>query len=765
MIDFNKRLGAVQGRRLKVGKGLAMCLVMGAAGSLCNVAMAQQAGQQASASPANDDQLQEIIVTAERRTVDLQKTAVTMSVRSGEELAEQGKVSISDILEDIPNVVVGVPIVGNAMGVSDSPATRIKIRGVGSNERPPGSGTSMVPAVAEYVDGVYGGIGDSYDISRVEVLRGPQGTLYGRSATGGVVAMHTIDPVIGGVNGTATVEGGNYNLRHYSAGINIPLGDSAAVRVAGNDYARDGFYARQGGAVHTTDGRIKLLLKPTENLTILAGIAMQNNVERSGELGGSMNAAGKIEYTQVLPLGTGHDDTRQYWAQVDWNLGPATLTWQPSLRNWTMHGTVYNSPAPGATLTNLQTTPHDQFHIQELRLSSNAGAPFKWQTGVFYYENSLRATVNLSVGGPTFPPGGVLLQNSVTSPHSTTNTGVFAEATFPLSDTLSLTTGARYDRTKVVTAETDSTGLAPAGPPPGGPPPAGPPPPPAAPLVITPSDGTRNFNNFTYKVRLEDNLTASNLLYASVSTAFLPGDVAISTGSTGSLSVTEYAAETLTAFEVGSKNRFLDERLQVNGAVFYYRYGGYQQSVQTGFIPPGIFLFTPANSPAKMTGAELELLFQPHHSDRFGLNVTYLAPKYHDKPAVFAQGVAQETIPGITTLTVNPAYSHVFAFGASQTVTLQADALYNSSYDVYQITSPISGQGGENYAKSGSNVVINASASWAFSSKGSLTLWARNLTDRQYNTYANFSSVTPVLAAAGTLRDPRSIGLSLRVGF
>jgi iron complex outermembrane receptor protein len=748
MIVSNVTSAAAESRRFKTRISLAICLAMGTAASFSGVAMAQQA---ASAAPA-DDQLQEVIVTAERRTVDLQKTPVAMSVRNGEDLAEQGKVAVSEILEDIPNVVVAVATIGNATGVSDSPAGRISIRGVGANGRPPGSGVSVVPAVAEYVDGVYNGIGDTYDISRVEVLRGPQGTLYGRSATGGVVAIHTTDPSIGEFTGTATVEGGSYSLRHYSAGVNIPMGSVAAVRVSGADYAHDGYYAKQGGAQHTTDGRIKLLLKPTEDLSILLGIAAQNNIERTGELGGQMDPSGKIQYTQVLPLGTGHDDTRQYWAQVDWNLGFGTLTYLPALRDWTMHGTTYSSPAPGATLTNLQATPRDQFHTEELRLASNADSRIKWQTGAFYYKNDLRATVNLAVSGPTFPPGGVLLQNSVTNPHTTTNTGLFAEAGFPLGESLSLTAGVRYDNTKVVTGETNTTGLGPGGS-----------------LVLPASDGTRTWNNFTYKLRLEDNLTATNLLYASVSTAFLPGDVQISTGSTGLLAITPYEAETLTAFEVGSKNRFLDERLQVNGAVFYYRYGAYQQSVQVGFIPPGIFLFANASSPARMTGAELEVLYQPHHSDRFGLTVSVLNPYYVDKTPVFAVGVAQSKIPGIIPLTVNPSYSHTFAFGASQTITVQADALYNGDYDTFAVTKSINDKGGEKYVKAGAHVVGNLSAAWAFTPKASLTFWARNVTNQRYNNYANISSVDfpvpPPLRASGTLRDPRTVGVSLRVGF
>jgi iron complex outermembrane receptor protein len=283
--------------------------------------------------------------------------------------------------------------------------------------------------------------------------------------------------------------------------------------------------------------------------------------------------------------------------------------------------------------------------------------------------------------------------------------------------------------------------------------------------VLSASDGTRVWNNTTYKLRLEDNLTDSNLLYASISTAFLPGDVAISTGSTGVLAITPYEAETVTAFEVGSKNRFLDDRFQANGAVFFYRYGSYQQSVQTGFIPPGIFLFTNANSPARMAGAELELLYQPVRSDRFGLNVSVLNAYYVDKTPVFAVGVAQSKIPGIIPLTVNPSYSHIFTLGNNQSLTLQADALYNGDYDVFAITSAVAAQGGLRYSKSGAHVVANLSASWAITPAASLTLWGRNVTNQQFNNYADISSIVPVVAAAGTLRDPRTFGVAIRVGY
>jgi iron complex outermembrane receptor protein len=98
---------------------------------------------------------------------------------------------------------------------------------------------SATPATAFYVDGVYEGIGSNYDIDRVEVLRGPQGTLYGRSATAGVVGVHTRNPSLEGFEGNALVEFGNYDLQHYTAAVNIPLADGLAARVSG-DYRDQG---------------------------------------------------------------------------------------------------------------------------------------------------------------------------------------------------------------------------------------------------------------------------------------------------------------------------------------------------------------------------------------------------------------------------------------------------------------------------------------------------------------------------------------------
>ncbi len=126
---------------------------------------------------------------------------------------------------------------------------------------------------------MYEGIGSNYDLERVEVLRGPQGTLYGRSATAGVVAFHTRDPILDSFGGDAEVEVGNYDLQHYSAAVNLPVNNTLAVRVAA-DYRDqgDGYFDEAARGMGTTlSGRTKVLWKPTDDFSLLVGVAYERD--------------------------------------------------------------------------------------------------------------------------------------------------------------------------------------------------------------------------------------------------------------------------------------------------------------------------------------------------------------------------------------------------------------------------------------------------------------------------------------------------------
>ena len=312
-------------------------------------AFAQSAPEPGStaAAQASGDTLEEIVVTSERRVSDVQKTATSISVRGGADMESQGRYSLAQILEDVPGVVGGAATsTGSSSGSgNDVAGSGIMIRGIQSNAPAGGSVTSVAPATAVYVDGVYEGIGSDYDIDRVEVLRGPQGTLYGRSATAGLVATHTFDPDLGHLGGNAAVEFGNYALQHYTAVANLPLVDDVlAIRVAGNRYERNGYDSAPGGQQTTTDGKVKVLFKPNDQLSVLLGAALQNNQTHTGGVtinqeyelpNGTFVTAPNVYTFTGTPVSPGHNDFRQYWALINWDLGPATLTYQPAYRTWT----------------------------------------------------------------------------------------------------------------------------------------------------------------------------------------------------------------------------------------------------------------------------------------------------------------------------------------------------------------------------------------------------------------------------------------------
>lgn len=704
------------------------------------------ASAQTSAAAKEGGALEEIIVTAERRSEDVQRTAVAVSVRDGEELQTEGKFTLNQILEDVPGVSLAVPF--GTSTVSDVLVPNVIIRGASSNGAAPGSPTSLVPAIASYVDGVVNGVGGGYDISRVEVLRGPQGTLYGRSATGGVVNILTNKPTLGEFGGNAAVEAGNYSLQHVTGALNLPAGDMFAVRVSGNYYSRDGYYSEDGGKQNVKEGRGKLLFKPNESLSALLGFAIRDNDLNSGGPTTAIAADKSLTYL-AAPLGTAKEIHRQYWAQVDWDFGPAVLTYMPAWHTYEMHGVISDRGDITAVNTTTESIPNDRFHTEELRLASSADSRIKWQTGLFYYDNDVSdLKYKLVITNPN--TGVSTVFHDANASRLTRNLGAFAEATWPITDATRVTTGLRYDRTKVSAAITNCPNVC---------------------YSLTPEEGTRTWNNYTYKLRLEHDLAPSNLIYFSVASAFLPGDVAVVRAPpSGQPGPSSYEPETLTSFELGSKNRFLADSLQLNADVFYYRYGGMQQTLNQGFVPIGNGLrsatYVAATSPARMEGAEVELIWQPTRADRFELNASYVNAYYVDKSDAFQRGVAQDKIPGVIPWTIYPSYSHTFSLPADQSLKIGLEVLYHSDYSVNAVTPAQAAGGYEQYMRPGSQITGNVNVAWSFASRYSLSAYVRNVTDEQYVNYVNLGNTNPLTAPfRANYSDPRTYGVVLNASF
>jgi outer membrane receptor protein involved in Fe transport len=731
---------------------------------------------QANPTPAaTGTELEEVIVTAERRTVDIQSVPASVTVRTGEELAAQGRYTTRQILEDIPGLVA----IDNGslnIGTGDVQGNSVTIRGITPGPSAGGGPThlSAAPGAAIYVDGVIEGVGSGYDIDRVEVLRGPQGTLYGRSATSGVVAFHTRNPTFDAVTGNAGAEFGNYALRHYTGAVNIPLTNGLAVRVSGDYHDQgDAYYGDASRGLSTrTNGRAKLLWQPNDDFSLLMGVAYEKRDDFSGGNSTTARPPTLVLTTVLAPVFPSYKESRQYWAEANLNVGPATVTYLPAFRTWEQNDHIFgttNFLSSGAGRQALVATPRDHFNTHELRVASRDSI-VQWQTGVFYYRNTVDNTNHNFLLNSSGAEISFLSDSRDTK--STLSQGIFAETTFPLGGSLRMTLGARYDDTEVVVSEYIANNpygqcgtvnqrnvVLPAGAVCTGPGQASVP----IPAGTFIPDIPANFHNFNYKARLEWDLTPKNLLYGMVSTGFRPGDAGINATTRA---VTILDAEKLTSIEVGSKNRFLDDSLQVNIGVYYYNYHGFQ----TTYVPDTSNPLDPGGSntairltvPAHNLGAELELLYRLTARDRFGLNGNYVESRWYDKPAAFDQA-QPETKRAMTPYTFTANYEHVFPLPGGSTLSARIDGRYEAAHLGSNLHVDWLRLGYGQYVELSSRTIGNFSAAWASDGgRYSISAYVRNFTNKQYIAYTVGGDQTS-LGVSWT--DPRTYGAEAFMRF
>jgi len=697
-----------------------------------------------------NSQLHEVVVTAERRRSTVQKTAASISVRTGQDMLGQGRLQLTDILEDVPGVsgVSTQSASGNSTTSVANPYANIVIRGVLPDQVGDGS---QIPTTAVYADDVYEGIGSDYDIGRVEVLRGPQGTLYGRSATGGVISIHTNDPVIGKFQATVNGTYGNYDLRDLQGAVNLPLASVLALRVSGREFDELGYLNFRDGSQEKTEGRVKLLYQPTADLSVLLGFAAEEDHNHTGGPGYQEVAPNDVQLVKVNPVTAAEAHQHQFWAEVNYNLGPATLTYIPSFRRLNTVSPAYVGPAAGVVGYNPSVTPFDQYITQEARITSNGNSQLTWLGGVFYYNEMSKNDVYLNwlaSGAEAFATD----QRKITQ-----DVGVFGESTYAFDPTLRFTAGLRYDYTAIDHTETyvnnatrscgdGATGMM-----------CGPPEPTFGlpekllPLTLTSAQGFRSFNDVTYKVRLEKDLTPVNMVYGSVASGFLPGDVQVGTYANGQPYPNPYNQETLTAFEIGSKNRFLDNTLQANVAAYYYLYSGYQQDVELTPSVPGSAHIT-FGSPARMYGLDFEATYRVTPVDSFHVTAGLIRADFTGDPSItvggtsylFSQAVAQKAIAGIPPITATAAYDHTFNLPDGSNINGHADMQYFAAYDGTEIDTLgsivsktlgglVTYASAEPFARIPSQVLGNFAVVWtSANSKYSFGGFVRNVGDTVY---------------------------------
>jgi iron complex outermembrane receptor protein len=581
----------------------------------------------------------DIIVTAERRETSVQKSSLAISVVDGDALFRAGVSQARDLAALVPGLQIA------AGGVT----LQTYVRGIGDFS----SSSLGQSAVAYNVDGIY--VADTasistlfYDVARVELLKGPQGTLYGRNSSAGAMNLVLNPPVLGEATGQGTFEVGNYDAVRATLTVNLPLGETVAVRASGNYVTRGGYLSDGTDDDGQRGGRLQLLFEPHAKLSVKIGgdierrrgsgpgVVLTPRQPGNGKFTGAVDVennaallAGAIlppflVYTPGagLPPAPGVTsgllrDTsidhlqRNVNAEINYDLDFAKVTFLPAYRTSRSSFGNYGSGSP---FLNQERTKEQSY---ELRLSHNSDS-LNLVAGLYYLDLRQHTAAQVYVS----PLPGLITDQSADL--GTKSYAAFGQATVYVSDAFRIIGGGRYTREDRTISAVANSGTG-----------------------IAFSSGKR-FNSFSYRAGMEYDLSPRNMAYVTVSKGFKSGGFNIFEPTA---TVTNaYDPETLYSYAAGIRNRFLDNRMQLNVEGFYWKYKDSQQN-RLAFTPAGNLQFSTFNAAsATLYGAEADLIVKPSRADTFTATVSYLHSKFnsfiYEVPFVSVGGTGCVTGPG-----------------------------------------------------------------------------------------------------------------------
>lgn len=579
--------------------------------------------------------LEEVVVTAQRREESLQRAALAVTAVTGDALVNAGVTDTSQLTAIAPALQVSTVF---------GPNNNFYLRGVGNFV------TNVLSdnAIALNLDGVYlgrstGAQGLFYDLDRVEVLKGPQGTLYGRNATGGAINVITAKPNLGEFGGYGQVEIGNYNEHKFTGAVNLPAGQNGALRVATQIVDREGYYSDGTGDDKSQSFRAQYALEPSDavKLAVSADYAHQGGegagstvygLDPDDRIGVQDARAGAVYRRSFVflagdylyPLQNDNYNDNTFWgvsAQADITTPIGTLVVLPAYRHSELDFLNY---ASSFAIPNKET---DKQHSLEVRLTSDADGPWNYILGAFYMREDNESAINFDHQFASFY-GQFKTE--------TDSYAAFGRLTYSPTDDLRFSAGARYteDRKSADIGQISAIVICPAQL-------AAPVFPPntlpcengqavlphstEAPAFLFAPDGSvipfqpygvngnavtasantlspsKSYRKPTYRVGAEYDVSPGSLLYAAAETGFKSGGFFVT------IDDPNFEPETITAYTLGSKNRFLGDTLQVNLELFHWTYKDQQVSHFRNNSQNGIEFVTENIGRTVIRGAELEV--------------------------------------------------------------------------------------------------------------------------------------------------------------
>jgi iron complex outermembrane receptor protein len=539
--------------------------------------------------------LEEIIVTAEKREGTVQDTPISITAFSGQDLAQAGLTSTDALAAYTPGLTIQKEVIG-----------KVVIRGIGTENYTVGSD----PGVAIHTDGVYlarssVSIFDFFDTNRIEVLRGPQGTLYGRNATGGVINILSNEPT-SEFGGYATLDVGNYSKVRVEGALNMPFSDSIDARLSVLYAQRDGYTenkfpgadaipadeetgfpgvpaltsarSRDVDQLDNQDlfaarGQVKFRLTDDVDLLLLAQFTRDDSLPPAFKYfnGAPWQAPTDLDLSDLREVSQGFEseipgsgrtvpspgkaDQDNYMARLTWDLGNMRFTSITGYRDidfsWINDGDGFDQ----FFVTYFQTDESQQF-TQEFQLASQGDGKLQWIVGAYYLDESAETFTGIPFIIPVPEP--YILWDGKSD---TTAYALFGQGTYSLTDRLRITAGLRYNKEEKkgdLTYNVFGTVLTPD-------------------LLGFGPPGTtwaqildRDWDATTPKLAVDYDFTSDVMGYASITRGFKSGGFNLLAGQL------PYDPEYVWAYELGLKSRLADGRVTANIGAFYYDYSDLQ---------------------------------------------------------------------------------------------------------------------------------------------------------------------------------------------
>ncbi len=546
---------------------------------------------------------EEVLVTAEKRTESLQNLSQAVTALSAEDVENRQLSSFVDLSAIAPGVNVAK---------NEGFKTVITIRGIGNEAN---QNAIANPSVSYHLDGVYVASPfalqtDFLDLERIEVLRGPQGTLFGQNSTGGGINVITKAPTFDEVYGSADLTVGEYNLIKARAAVNVPLSDAAAMRLSVMSNRHDGFTDNVANGQDLDDAdsisaRAKFLYQPSDTFSATLTAQIFDEEVNGQAQKGIYDPTPGARYLAQDSLSSYELESQLYSLTLEWDLGSVTLKSLTSYQNDDIAIQRDNDRHDYRTLPPfflLQSyfdpeTNEQKTTTQEFNLISNEPAfgRLDWVAGIFYLDTEVDISIleRLDFGfDGVFDPFTLddiySYQGDVgfisDSKPERESLSLYGQGTWSFTDSVRMIAGLRYTEDEVYSAVTNFYGR----------------------------EGTEileiESEKVTGRLALEVDLGDATMAYASYTRGFKPGGSNLTFGREDIVSpivvLPVFEEETIDAYEVGLKTDLADGRVRLNGAAFFYTYDNLQYQA----TDPEVFQGGVGNIPeSEIMGAELEL--------------------------------------------------------------------------------------------------------------------------------------------------------------